>query len=90
MSGFDITMYRDMFVEEAEELFESADNVLLEAENNGSLPRIISIIFIRQEGNQSTPCEMWEHGERLPVGGNCWYTRETCRCVQIHSSSLPQ
>ncbi len=37
MSGFDITMYRDMFVEEAEELFESADNVLLEAENNGSL-----------------------------------------------------
>ena len=37
MSGFDITMYRDMFVEEAEELFESADNVLLEAENNGGL-----------------------------------------------------
>ena len=37
MSGFDITMYRDMFVEEAEELFESADNVLLEAETNGSL-----------------------------------------------------
>lgn len=37
MSGFDISMYRDMFVEEAEELFESADNVLLEAENNGSL-----------------------------------------------------
>lgn len=37
MSGFDITMYRDMFVEEAEELFESADNVLLEAENNGTL-----------------------------------------------------
>jgi len=37
MSGFDITMYRDMFVEEAEELFESADNVLLAAENNGSL-----------------------------------------------------
>lgn len=37
MSGFDIGMYRDMFVEEAAELFESADNVLLEAENNGSL-----------------------------------------------------
>ena len=37
MSGFDITMYRDMFVEEADELFESADNVLLAAENNGSL-----------------------------------------------------
>jgi len=37
MSGFDITMYRDMFVEEAEELFESADNVLLAAENNGTL-----------------------------------------------------
>ena len=37
MSGFDITMYREMFVEEAEELFESADNVLLEAEKNGSL-----------------------------------------------------
>ena len=37
MSGFDISMYRDMFVEEAEELFESADNVLLEAERNGSL-----------------------------------------------------
>jgi two-component system chemotaxis sensor kinase CheA len=37
MSGFDISMYREMFLEEAEELFESADNVLLEAENNGSL-----------------------------------------------------
>ncbi len=37
MSGFDISMYRDMFVEEAEELFESADNVLLAAESNGSL-----------------------------------------------------
>jgi two-component system chemotaxis sensor kinase CheA len=37
MSGFDISMYRDMFLEEAEELFESADNVLLEAENNGAL-----------------------------------------------------
>ena len=37
MSGFDIGMYRDMFVEEAAELFESADNVLLEAEANGSL-----------------------------------------------------
>jgi two-component system chemotaxis sensor kinase CheA len=30
-------MYREMFLEEAAELFESADNVLLEAENNGSL-----------------------------------------------------
>jgi len=37
MAEFDISMYRDMFVEEAEELFESADNVLLEAESNGSL-----------------------------------------------------
>ncbi len=37
MSGFDISMYRDMFIEEAGELFESADNVLLEAEKNGSL-----------------------------------------------------
>ena len=37
MSGFDISMYRDMFLEEAEELFESADNVLLAAESNGSL-----------------------------------------------------
>jgi two-component system chemotaxis sensor kinase CheA len=37
MSGFDISMYREMFLEEAEELFESADNVLLEAEKNGTL-----------------------------------------------------
>ncbi|MEW6552323.1 MAG: chemotaxis protein CheA [Campylobacterota bacterium] len=37
MAGFDISMYREMFMEEAVELFESADNVLLEAENNGSL-----------------------------------------------------
>lgn len=37
MSGFDISKYREMFVEEAEELFESADNVLLEAESNGTL-----------------------------------------------------
>ncbi len=37
MAGFDISKYREMFVEEAEELFESADNVLLEAETNGSL-----------------------------------------------------
>jgi len=37
MSDFDISKYREMFVEEAEELFESADNVLLEAENNGTL-----------------------------------------------------
>ena len=35
--SFDISKYREMFLEEAEELFESADNVLLEAENNGSL-----------------------------------------------------
>ncbi len=35
--SFDISKYREMFVEEAEELFESADNVLLEAETNGSL-----------------------------------------------------
>ncbi len=35
--AFDISKYREMFLEEAEELFESADNVLLEAENNGSL-----------------------------------------------------
>jgi two-component system, chemotaxis family, sensor kinase CheA len=34
MAGFDISMYREMFMEEATELFESADNVLLEAENN--------------------------------------------------------
>ena len=37
MAGFDISKYREMFVEEAEELFESADNILLEAENNESL-----------------------------------------------------
>ena len=36
MSGFDISMYRDMFIEEAAELFESADNVLLVAEKNGT------------------------------------------------------
>ncbi|MBU0925734.1 chemotaxis protein CheA [bacterium] len=35
--SFDISKYREMFLEEAEELFESADNILLEAENNGSL-----------------------------------------------------
>ena len=37
MDSFDITKYREMFAEEAEELFESADNILLEAENNGAL-----------------------------------------------------
>ena len=37
MAGFDISKYREMFLEEAVELFESADNVLLEAETNGSL-----------------------------------------------------
>ncbi len=35
--SFDISKYREMFLEEAEELFESANNVLLAAENNGSL-----------------------------------------------------
>ncbi|OCL82812.1 chemotaxis protein CheA [Arcobacter porcinus] len=35
--SFDISKYREMFLEEAIELFESADNVLLEAENNGTL-----------------------------------------------------
>ncbi|RXJ84767.1 chemotaxis protein CheA [Arcobacter cloacae] len=35
--SFDISKYREMFLEEAAELFESADNVLLEAENNGTL-----------------------------------------------------
>ena len=35
--SFDISKYREMFLEEAEELFESADGILLEAENNGSL-----------------------------------------------------
>ncbi|RBQ31902.1 chemotaxis protein CheA [Aliarcobacter vitoriensis] len=35
--SFDISKYREMFLEEATELFESADNVLLEAENNGTL-----------------------------------------------------
>jgi two-component system chemotaxis sensor kinase CheA len=37
MSSFDISKYREMFLEEAQELFESADNVLLEAESNGTL-----------------------------------------------------
>ncbi|NQY94705.1 MAG: Hpt domain-containing protein, partial [Campylobacteraceae bacterium] len=37
MAGFDISKYREMFVEEAEELFESADHLLLEAENNETL-----------------------------------------------------
>jgi two-component system chemotaxis sensor kinase CheA len=37
MSSFDISKYREMFLEESVELFESADNVLLEAENNGTL-----------------------------------------------------
>ncbi len=35
--SFDISKYREMFLEEAEELFESADNVLLDAESNGAL-----------------------------------------------------
>lgn len=37
MAGFDISKYREMFLEEAVDLFESADSLLLEAENNGSL-----------------------------------------------------
>lgn len=37
MSSFDISKYREMFLEESVELFESADNVLLEAENSGTL-----------------------------------------------------
>ena len=37
MAGFDIGMYREMFAEEAEELFETLDNILLEAENSGEL-----------------------------------------------------
>jgi two-component system chemotaxis sensor kinase CheA len=37
MAGFDIGMYREMFAEEAEELFETLDNVLLEAEESGEL-----------------------------------------------------
>lgn len=37
MASFDISKYREMFLEESVELFESADNVLLEAENNGTL-----------------------------------------------------
>jgi two-component system chemotaxis sensor kinase CheA len=35
--SFDISKYREMFLEEAEELFESANGVLLEAETNGTL-----------------------------------------------------
>jgi two-component system chemotaxis sensor kinase CheA len=37
VSGFDINMYREMFAEEAEELFDTLDNVLLEAEEQGDL-----------------------------------------------------
>lgn len=37
MAGFDISKYREMFLEEAVDLFESADSLLLEAENNGFL-----------------------------------------------------
>jgi two-component system chemotaxis sensor kinase CheA len=37
MSDFDMSNYREMFLEEAEELFESADNILLEAEDNQAL-----------------------------------------------------
>jgi len=35
--SFDISKYREMFLEEAAELFDSADNILLEAEANGDL-----------------------------------------------------
>ncbi len=35
--SFDISKYRDMFLEEAAELFDSADSILLEAEANGNL-----------------------------------------------------
>lgn len=37
MASFDISKYREMFVEESEELFESADNILLQAENSETL-----------------------------------------------------
>ena len=37
MSGFDMSKYRDMFVEEAAEIFDDIDNLLLEAESTGSL-----------------------------------------------------
>ena len=37
MSDFDMSEYRAMFLEEAEELFESADNILLRAEEEQSL-----------------------------------------------------
>lgn len=37
MSGFNLSKYRDMFAEEASEQFETIENLLLEAENNGTL-----------------------------------------------------
>jgi two-component system, chemotaxis family, sensor kinase CheA len=37
MSGFDISKYREMFQEEATELFENIDTVLLKAEDEGEL-----------------------------------------------------
>ena len=37
MSDFDMSEYRTMFLEEAEELFESADNILLRAEEDQAL-----------------------------------------------------
>lgn len=37
MSGFDISKYRSMFLEESVELFENTDSILLRAEENGEL-----------------------------------------------------
>lgn len=37
MASFDITKYRQMFLDEAEELFETIDSILLEAEENGDM-----------------------------------------------------
>jgi two-component system chemotaxis sensor kinase CheA len=37
MSGFDMSKYREMFAEEASEIFDDVDNLLLEAESSGSL-----------------------------------------------------
>ena len=37
MAVFDINKYRQMFLEEAEDLFETIDNILLEAEDAGDM-----------------------------------------------------
>ncbi len=37
MSGFDMSKYREMFAEEASEIFDDVDNLLLEAESIGTL-----------------------------------------------------